>query len=83
MCIRDSCLTCVPSVGGKKPSIRAHPLRMCFRSVSYTHLDVYKRQVNGLNTYLYKDFFGNVKIQAVSGMLSVLYAVLSLSLIHI
>ena len=25
--------------------------------------------VNGLNTYLYKDFFGNVKIQAVSGML--------------
>ena len=36
--------------------------------------------VNGLNTYLYKDFFGNVKIQAVSGMLSVLYAVLSFAI---
>ena len=50
-------------------------------AVSYTHLDVYKRQllgvmffsligmigasvVNGLNTYLYKDYFGNIKIQA-------------------
>ena len=32
--------------------------------------------VNGLNTYLYKDYFGNVKIQAVSGMLSVLYAII-------
>lgn len=25
------CPPCVPSAGGKKPSIRAHPLRMCFR----------------------------------------------------
>ena len=32
--------------------------------------------VNGLNTYLYKDYFGNVKIQAISGMLSVLYAII-------
>ena len=39
--------------------------------------------VNGLNTYLYKDFFGNVKIQAVSGMLSVLYAVLSFAITHL
>ena len=36
--------------------------------------------VNGLNTYLYKDYFGNVKIQAVSGMLSVLYAVISFAI---
>ena len=34
--------------------------------------------VNGLNTYLFRDYFGNVAIMAVSGMLSVL-----LSLIHI
>ena len=42
--------------------------------VSYTHLSltgmIGASVVNGLNTYLYKDFFGNVKIQAVSGMLS-------------
>lgn len=33
--------------------------------------------VNGLNTYLYKDYFGNVKIMAVSGMLSVLYSIIT------
>ncbi len=27
--------------------------------------------VNGLNTYLFRDYFGNVAIMAVSGMLSV------------
>lgn len=32
--------------------------------------------VNGLNTYLYRDYFGNVKIQAISGMLSVVYAII-------
>lgn len=36
--------------------------------------------VNGLNTYLYKDYFGNIKIQAVSGMLSVLYAVIAFAI---
>lgn len=33
--------------------------------------------VNGLNTYLFKDYFGDVKIQAVSGMLSVLWSVIA------
>lgn len=32
--------------------------------------------VNGLNTYLFKDYFGNVKIQAVSGPLNLVYAVI-------
>ena len=36
--------------------------------------------VNGLNTYLYKDYFGNIKIQAISGMLSVLYAVIAFAI---
>lgn len=32
--------------------------------------------VNSLNTYLYKDYFGNVKVQAISGMLSVVYSII-------
>ncbi len=32
--------------------------------------------VNGLNTYLFRDYFGNVKIQAVSGPLNVVYAII-------
>ncbi len=32
--------------------------------------------VNGLNTFLYKDYFGNVQIMAISGMLSVFYAII-------
>ena len=33
--------------------------------------------VNGLNTYLFKDYFGNVKIMAVSGMLSTVYSIIT------
>lgn len=33
--------------------------------------------VNGLNTYLYKDYFGNVKLSSMSGMLSVLWSAIS------
>lgn len=33
--------------------------------------------VNGLNTYLFKDYFGNVKIMAVSGMLNTVYAIIT------
>ena len=33
--------------------------------------------VNGLNTYLYKDYFGNVKLSAMSGMLSVLWSLIA------
>ena len=36
--------------------------------------------VNGLNTYLFKDYFGNVKIMAVSGGLSVLYSVITFAM---
>ncbi len=32
--------------------------------------------VNGLNTYLYKDYFGDVKTQALSGILSVFYSII-------
>ena len=32
--------------------------------------------VNSLNTYLYKDYFGDIKVQAYSGMLSVLYSII-------
>ncbi|MCI5873588.1 MAG: MFS transporter [Clostridiales bacterium] len=33
--------------------------------------------VNALNTYLFRDYFGNVAIMAVSGMLSVLWSVIA------
>ena len=33
--------------------------------------------VNGLNTYLFKDFFGDVSVQAISGMLMVLWSIIS------
>ncbi|XZH93439.1 MFS transporter [Clostridium perfringens] len=33
--------------------------------------------VNGLNTYLFKDYFGNVKLMSISGMLSTVYAILT------
>ena len=33
--------------------------------------------VNSLNTYLYKDYFGNVKVSAISGMLSVLWSLIA------
>ena len=33
--------------------------------------------VNGLNTYLFKDYFGNVQIMAVSGMLSTVYSIIT------
>ncbi|HBI6898651.1 TPA: MFS transporter [Clostridium perfringens] len=33
--------------------------------------------VNGLNTYLFKDYFGNVKLMSISGMLSTLYAIIT------
>lgn len=33
--------------------------------------------VNALNTYLFKDYFGNVAIMAVSGMLSVLWSLIA------
>lgn len=33
--------------------------------------------VNGLNTYLFRDYFGNVAIMAVSGMLSVLWSLIA------
>ena len=33
--------------------------------------------VNGLNTYLFRDYFGNVKIQAISGTLSVLWSLIA------
>lgn len=32
--------------------------------------------VNGLNTYLFKDYFGNIKMMAISGMLSTVYALI-------
>ncbi len=32
--------------------------------------------VNGLNNYLFKDYFGNIKIQAVSGPLNLVYALI-------
>ena len=32
--------------------------------------------VNGLNTYLFRDWFGNIKIMSVSGMLSTVYALI-------
>ncbi len=32
--------------------------------------------VNGLNTYLYRDYFGDVKTQALSGILSVFYSII-------
>ena len=33
--------------------------------------------VNGLNTYLFRDYFGNVAIMAVSGMLSVIWSLIA------
>ncbi|MEG0897898.1 MAG: glycoside-pentoside-hexuronide (GPH):cation symporter [Ruthenibacterium sp.] len=33
--------------------------------------------VNGLNTYLFRDYFGNVKLMAISGMLSTVYAIIT------
>lgn len=33
--------------------------------------------VNAFNTYLFKDYFGNVQVMALSGMLSVLWSVIS------
>lgn len=33
--------------------------------------------INGLNTYLFRDYFGNVAIMAVSGMLSVLWSLIA------
>ena len=33
--------------------------------------------VNGLNAYLYKDYFGDVKLSAMSGMLSVLWSAIA------
>ncbi|WP_300259058.1 glycoside-pentoside-hexuronide (GPH):cation symporter [Clostridium sp.] len=33
--------------------------------------------VNGLNTYLFKDYFGNVKLMSVLGMLSTFYAIIT------
>jgi len=33
--------------------------------------------VNGLNTYLYKDYFGDVKLSAMSGMLSVVWSAIA------
>ncbi|WP_300350404.1 MFS transporter [Clostridium sp.] len=33
--------------------------------------------VNGLNTYLFRDYFGNVKLMSVSGMLSTVYAIIT------
>lgn len=33
--------------------------------------------VNGLNTYLFKDYFGNVKLMSISGMLSTVYAIIT------
>ncbi len=33
--------------------------------------------VNGLNTYLFRDYFGNVKLMSISGMLSTVYAIIT------
>ena len=33
--------------------------------------------VNGLNTFLFRDYFGNIQIMAVSGMLSTLYSIIT------
>ena len=33
--------------------------------------------VNRLNTYLFKDYFGNVKLMSISGMLSTVYAIIT------
>lgn len=33
--------------------------------------------VNGLNTYLFKDYFRNVKLMSISGMLSTVYAIIT------
>lgn len=33
--------------------------------------------VNGLNTYLFKDYFGNVKVMSLSGMLSVVWSLIA------
>ena len=33
--------------------------------------------VYGLNTYLFKDYFGNVKLMSISGMLSTVYAIIT------
>lgn len=36
--------------------------------------------VNGLNTYLFRDWFGNIKLMAISGMLSTVYALVSFAM---
>ena len=33
--------------------------------------------VNGLNTYLFKDYFGDVKVMSISGMLNTVYAIIT------
>lgn len=33
--------------------------------------------VNALNTYLFRDYFGNVKVMAISGMLSILWSIIA------
>lgn len=36
--------------------------------------------VNGLNTYLFKDYFGDVRVQALSGPLNVVYAIVAFAI---
>lgn len=45
---------------------------MCFSLLGMIGASI----VNGLNTYLFKDYFGNVKIQAASGVLNVVYSII-------
>lgn len=44
---------------------------ICFSLVGMIGASV----VNGLNTYLFRDYFGNVQLQAVFGMLSTVFAI--------
>ena len=49
-------------------------LVLCYPALS---VSIGAGMVNGLNTYLFRDYFGNVAIMAVSGMLSVIWSLIA------
>ena len=55
-------------LSGERPKAVSSPAATSLLSVSYTHLDVYKRQVEGV-TFLYMQLKGLLEIRGDAGLI--------------
>ncbi|MGI5976722.1 MAG: MFS transporter [Candidatus Limivicinus sp.] len=89
LCLQVTCVWCkervdVPVIPKEKRMKYGQVLREIYKNKALVGVMLFSLAgmigasvVNGLNTYLFKDYFGNVKLGAVAGALSTLWAIIA------